>query len=149
MVPVVVLQLTSGAKARIAVAGLGLLFLWPFAHFRLVEEYRLDPWRFFGFAMYCRPTLPPGIDVTLVVDGRRVAYPEEQWPADGRQILEAFRRDRKVLGTLRAPNRVASWIFRTRPDADELVLVVRHPRIDRETGLLLEDELPYRYERPR
>jgi hypothetical protein len=142
------LQLTPAAKARIALVGLVALLVWPPVHWRLVEKKALDPWKFFGFAMYCRPSIPPTLDAWLLVDGRRADYPPRKWPATGSAALRAFLRDRQSLGTWRPPNGVAQVIFGMRPDADQILLVVRHPRIDRATGRITEDEFRYGYVRP-
>jgi hypothetical protein len=143
----VVLQLSVAAKARIVLAGLAALLFWLPVHWRLVESRALDPWKFFGFAMYCRPSIPPVLEAWILVEGRRVAYPPAEWPADGRLVLRGFLRDRQILGTWRPPNAVAHAIFRMRPDAEQVLLVVRHPRIERATGILGEREFRYGYVR--
>ncbi len=141
------LQLSVAAKARIALAGLAALLIWPTVHWRLVESHALDPWKFFGFAMYCRPSLPPSLDAWILVDGRRIEYPPRDWPAGGTLFLQSFLHDRQILGTWRPPNAVAEAIFRMRPDAEQILLVVRHPRIERGTGLIEEREFRYGYVR--
>jgi hypothetical protein len=147
MVSEVVLQLSVAAKARIAVAGLAALLVWPPVHWWLVETRALDAWKFFGFAMYCRPSIPPSLDAWILVSGQRHEYPAAKWPADTRLVLRRFLRDRQILGTLRPPNAVAHAILRTRPDAEQVLLVVRHPQIDRRTGLIAEREFRYGYVR--
>ena len=46
------------AKQYVLAGLLLLLALWPLAHRALVVRYRVDPWRLFGWAMYCTPKLP-------------------------------------------------------------------------------------------
>ncbi|HJS73094.1 MAG TPA: hypothetical protein VJ921_02320 [Vicinamibacteria bacterium] len=141
------LQLSTAAKARIALGGLAALLLWPPVHWRLVETHALDPWKFFGFAMYCRPSIPPSLDAWILVHGRRVEYPAQEWPADARLLLRRFLRDRQILGTWRSPNAVAHAILRARPDAEQVLLVVRHPRLESGTGLVGEREFRYGFAR--
>lgn len=144
-----VLQLSPAAKARVVVTVLAALLIWPPIHYWLVESRALDPWKFFGFAMYCRPSIPVSIDAWVLVDGRRTEYPTDTWPTAGRARLRSFLRDRKILGTWRQPNGVAQWLFRARPDVEQVLLVVQHPRIDRATGLITVRDFPYGYVRPR
>lgn len=44
-------------KRRAWRAILSALALWPLLHFTLVKQYAINPWKFFGLAMYCRPRL--------------------------------------------------------------------------------------------
>ncbi|HSQ00629.1 MAG TPA: hypothetical protein VL049_25680, partial [Candidatus Dormibacteraeota bacterium] len=60
------------AKQRLVVSVLAVLALWPLAHRALVWRYDLDPWRFFGWAMYCTPRLPVDVSLFAVEDGARV-----------------------------------------------------------------------------
>jgi len=142
-------QLTTAGKARVAVAGLAALLLWPPVHWHLVETRAIDPWKFFGFAMYCRPSIPPRIDVRVLAGGRTVSWSPAEWPSSARPGLARFLRDRQILGDWRKPNDLAEAIFRMRPDAEQVLLIVRHPRIDRSTGLVTDDEFRYGYVRPR
>ena len=143
------LQLSPSAKARVAVIGLVALLVWPPVHYGLVRSWALDPWKFFGFAMYCRPSIPPSLDAWVLAGGRRAEYPPREWPGEAKLALRSFLRDRQILGTRRAPNAVAHWIFRARPEVEQVLLVVRHPRIDLATGLITEDEFSYGYVRPK
>ncbi len=144
MVPV---QLSPRTKARAWLMALAALTVWPVLHFSLVERFELNPWKFFGFAMYCRPTLPVRTTIEVIEDGRSVAVRIDQMPGPVRGALRDFSRNRSVLGTFREPEPVADWIFRIRPQADEVRIEVRHARIDPETGLIVEDRYPYAYRR--
>jgi hypothetical protein len=143
----VALQLTRW-KARLVLAGLIVLLSWPFAHYRLVQEYELDPWRFFGFAMYCRPTLPVEVTLEVQAGADRLRLEEEDLPLDGRRVTAGFRRARTLLGRLHPPGSVAAWAFRTYPTAREVAVEVRRAVIDPATGRVAVEARPYRYRRP-
>jgi hypothetical protein len=49
------LQLSAQAKARLCGALLALVALWPLLHRPLVVIADVDPWKLFGFAIYCTP----------------------------------------------------------------------------------------------
>lgn len=134
-------------KARISVLGLALLLAWPPLHFRLVERIDLNPWKFFGFAMYCCPTLPVQLDIDVVEQGRIVRLGVGELPPPLRAACRRFALDRSVLGTLRDARPLALRILRSRPMAEAVRIDVRHPHIDRATGSIVETHYRSEYRR--
>ena len=53
-------------KRRVAAAVLIAFTAWPLAHFGLVQSYRLNPWKFGGWAMYTSVNFLPAIEVFAV-----------------------------------------------------------------------------------
>ena len=142
------LRLPIAWKARAAVAGLGLLLAWPPAHHALVERYRLDPWKFFGFAMYCRPTLPVRVEARVLGARGWSDVEPRQMPRGAQMQWVSFVRARATMGDLRTPERLGGLIFRLRPRAREVVFVVTHARLEARSGRIVADAAEYRYERP-
>jgi hypothetical protein len=143
-----VLPLSTPVKKWLTVAGLTALLLWPFVHYEIVRQYRLDPRGFLGFATYCRPVLPVELDGALESGGGELPFEPWNWPEEGRRALEEFQAKRRTFGPLAPPNDLAAWIFRTHPDVDAIVLEVRHTDLEPRTAYLIEESFPYRYVRP-
>ena len=140
-------QLSLKHKAYAAVVGLAALLAWPPLHFGLVERYELNPWKFFGFAMYCLPTLPVQLDIEMVEQGRVVRLPVRELPAPLRALCRRFQIDRSVLGTFREARPIALWILRSRPKVEAVRIDVRHARLDPATGRIVETHYPKEYRR--
>ena len=49
------LQLSPAGKARLVGGIVLLIALWPIAHRQLVTRLDVNPWKLYGFAMYCTP----------------------------------------------------------------------------------------------
>ncbi len=141
------LQLNLAGKARAALFGLVALLAWPPLHYGLVERYELNPWKFFGFAMYCRPTLPVQLDIEIVERGRVAQLPVRDLPLPLRAACRRFAIDRSVLGTFREARPLALLLLRACPWADAVRIDVRHPRIDPTTGRIVETHYPSEYRR--
>jgi hypothetical protein len=58
-------------KRRLAALVLIVFTAWPLLHYRLVARYRLDAWKFGGWAMYTTVNFIPVIDVFAVRGGDR------------------------------------------------------------------------------
>ena len=114
------------AKRRILVVLLGLFALWPIVHGELVARYHINPWRLFGWAMYCVPTYEPQVRF-FGKSGDRSG--EISLPPSPRVEVERIRfvRQRGQLGEWASGDLLASEIFAAYPDLDELVIAVSHP----------------------
>jgi hypothetical protein len=142
------LRRSAAGKARVAVAGLVLLLVWPPVHHALVERYRIDPWKYFGFAMYCRPTLPIRLEARALGTDARAKVDPRELPPEAQREWVAFLRERATFGQLRTPRTLADRIFRLRPGTNEVVLVVTHARLEPGSGRIVADPTEYRYARP-
>lgn len=49
--------------------------VWPLLHYRLVNHYGLNPWKFAGWAMYTAPLYVPKVEIFELRDGVRVKIP--------------------------------------------------------------------------
>ena len=58
-------------KRRLATALLIVFRTWPLVHYQLVRVYRLDPWKFGGWAMYTVVNFLPRVEVFAMRGGER------------------------------------------------------------------------------
>jgi len=117
-------------KRRIALALLAFAALWPLAHRALVAAVGADPWKLAGFAMYARPTLPVLVALFVPADGQLELVDEEALPAEVRERLDRFRRERVALGRLREPDDVARALLDAHPGAAGVTIVVQRTDLD-------------------
>ncbi|MDG2307855.1 MAG: hypothetical protein P8R42_25030 [Candidatus Binatia bacterium] len=91
-------------KESLVFVVLVLITLWPFVHRALVAGYDVDPWRFFGLAMYAIER--PAVRVANVEVGsaggplRRLQLRAAADPAAARAAVGATMRSRQAYGDL-------------------------------------------------
>jgi hypothetical protein len=139
--------LTLTAKQRLVVAALAVLAVWPLAHRALVVRYDLDPWRFFGWAMYCTPKLPADIHLFTVEHGVRVPVELGSLTPAQRRSVHALQLRRSIWGSLATPERVGSAILAAKPDADIVEVVVSKWYLDPATAHIATRDERYRFKR--
>ncbi|MFN8641634.1 MAG: hypothetical protein U0802_08270 [Candidatus Binatia bacterium] len=110
-------------------------------------RYDLDPWRFFGWAMYCTPKLPAEVTLFAVEHGARV-------PVEASSLSDAARRDRcaaraaGLWGTLSAsPERAGAALRAARPEAEAVEVVVSKWYLDPATATIATREEIHRFAR--
>lgn len=139
--------MTLAGKQRLVVAALAVLAVWPLAHRALVARYGIDPWRFFGWAMYCTPKLP----VMLEIRTRRGDAVEEvalrDLPREARRAVYRLKKRRAVWGTLATPDRLAAALADARPDADGFEITVERWYLDPSTAYVAARRDVYAYPR--
>ena len=120
-------------KRRIVQVLLVLFMVWPLVHVQVVETYDVNPWRLFGWAMYCVPTYEPSVRVFGWVDdgsGELVLPPDPRVQME----LELFIRQRGQVGDLASAEVLAAELFRVYPRLEGLTVAVSHPIYQRETA---------------
>lgn len=122
-------------KRRILTVGLVLFALWPLAQHVLVRSQGADPWRLFGWAMYCVPGPMKTVRVVEVArDGRSVVLdPRSYDPADQHEV-DVFRIRRQGLGRLEGGDTLAAYMLERHPDWEAVALPVLTLSLDRETA---------------
>ena len=90
-------------RRRVGAAVLVLLLLWPALHRVLVQRYRLSPWKYGAWAMYCIHT--PRFQVTLEAEGQRLPLP----PVPAAR-LKAYTTARGLWGRLAPPDMLAAEV---------------------------------------
>lgn len=139
--------MTLAAKQRLVVAVLAVLAAWPLAHRLLVSHYDLDPWRFFGWAMYCTPKLPAEVHLFAYENGERVSVPLSTLSRPQRRAIYGLRRRRALWGTLASPDRAGAVLLAARPQAEAVEVVVEKWYLDPNTASIATHVEPHRFER--
>ena len=137
-------------RQRIAIGLLVFVAAWPLAHRALVARFDVNPWKLSGFAMYTTAT-PPVLVVLMVEDPTPPAalrpLDEVGLPADTRDAIDAFRRDRHALGRLVSPDTAAQSVLHARPDLDHVLVVVQRMWLDPSTASMDSEKQNYLYDR--
>ncbi len=120
-------------KKRLLKAMLVLFAVWPVAHGLLVERYVINPWRLFGWAMYCVPTYEPQVRFFGFSNGQsgEIVFPSDHPRAEIERIR--YIRARGQIGELASPEVLAAELFDIYPQLDGLAIDVSHPVYRSET----------------
>jgi len=116
-------------KRTIVVSILLLLALWPPIHRLLVVGCDFNPWKWYGWSMYC----------TQFRDRIRVdTFPPVALTGDPRGLRATLRlhRDCRALGAFFTPDRFASDVFQFYPQVQQIDVLTQRAYLDRETGRL-------------
>ena len=139
-------QLSILVKKKIVEGFIGLFLLWPFVHRALVAEYDVNPWRLFGFAMYCTPHRV-GVRIADRTKGRGEMLSSRAQPQSVRDAVRLFYRKRAAFGMLHSPKRLADEIFASSPHIARLEVRVSLRRLDPSVSRLKVKTLVYQYAR--
>src|SRR5690242_3894312 len=95
-------------RKRSAMIGFLICFaLWPALHHVLVRHFEMNPWKFFGWSMYCVPAT--FVHVSAFEREGHADHPIDL--ASIQEKVDEFVHDRWVYGTLLTPRRIAPSIF--------------------------------------
>jgi hypothetical protein len=106
--------------------GLLLFFLvWPLVHYALSRAYRINHWRFAGFAMYTRPAYQPSLLFSGVQAGQPLSQSDLRTAlgADKARIDELVAA-RKMWGDLVTPDAIGRLILERMPALSELTISI-------------------------
>jgi len=124
-------------KRRLLGTFLVLFGLWPAVHHVLVRSHGTDPWKLFGWSMYCVPGPMKTVrvvgafeDGSLLRLGFRTYSPEEQHSVD------TFRERRRALGELASPDGLLEDMLRFHPEFEAVLVGVLTLELDRESAIL-------------
>lgn len=139
--------MSARTKARILSTLVVLLAFWPVVHRQLVTRLDVDPWKLYGFAMYCTPH---HVAIHVVDRGgeslRRIA--PESFPPELRRRYDYFSARRATLGHLVPPDDLAAGVFLAFPELRSITVAVRIFSIQPfATGITHRTRL-YPFERP-
>ena len=136
----------SGVVRRRAMAGVvGFVLLWPLFHMALVARAHVDPWEFFGWAMYSKPAVR--LQIRVEVDRAGEIQPLRAM-GELRSRVKHFARRRSTLGSLASPDELIAAIFDSDETIDAIEIVLREIELERESGTLVARDHPHRFERP-
>ncbi len=139
--------MTTAGKRHIVLSLMTFLSCWPLVHRLLVETVDIDPWRFFGFAMYSQPRVGVFLDVLVLAGDQRIDTGTSGLPEAVVQERARAAQRRLVWGRGSRPDRLARLLFDAYPQADGVVLRYRRPFLDRATSRMAALEELYRYGR--
>jgi hypothetical protein len=115
-----------------------LLFaLWPLGHFALARRYEIDPWKLFGWAMYCAPGPMKTVRVVGLGPQRELRrFDMRRYTPEERALVDGFRERRRALGRLARPEALARGMLALHPELEGVVVAVFALELDRETARL-------------
>lgn len=128
----------SPARRRALMMGTAAaVALWPVVHLAAVARYQIDPWEFFGWAMYSEPAAR--VQVRLdVVRG------EERAPLRAmgalRERVVAYARRRTTLGELASAEGLVNAVFESDDSIDRVELTHRRISLDRSSAILVSED---------
>ncbi len=141
--------MTTRTRLRLATALVVLVATWPLVQHGLARRYELDPWAFFGFAMYAVPNL------RVTVRAGRLESPESTAEPDWNAIspasygaLREFAERRGRWGRLLEPDDLAERLFAAQPELPAVVIRVRRWEIDGDSSRLKPRDTDYVYAPP-
>lgn len=129
----------TATKERIVGVVLIALLLWPFVHQHLTQAYLVSPWKLYGWAMYCVPSL---LSVDLL-DHEGARRDLAEFDENIQMLFRRFRRHHHALGLLVGPRKVAEAVARARPDYSVFVIRVDRYGFDDESFLNVAHRVHY------
>jgi len=137
--------MSARVRRTTMLAIVAVVLCWPLVHLGLVAQARIDPWEFFGWAMYSKPATRVQVRVEVERDGQ--TKPLRPMGAMRRQV-EAFARTRTALGSFASPAPLLAAVFESDQTIDSVVIVLRDVQLDLDSAYLVGEEEPERFERP-
>ena len=138
--------MTSRLRIRLATALVALILVWPPVQHGLSRTFELDPWSFFGFAMYS----VPNFETTVRAGALRGEGAEPDWngiPVASYRHLRDYALRRTRWGALLPPDRLAAELLERHDDLDGVVIRIRRYEIDSETERIVARERDHSYRR--
>ncbi len=121
--------------------------LWPIVHHVVAKRYFVNPWRLFGWAMYCVPIYRPRVRFFTTQGGQRleIAYPRAS--RDDALTYERFLAHRAQLGMLVEPDDLGQAFFRRYPELDQVTVHITQPVYHYDSDRIREAFFEYSFER--
>lgn len=139
-----VLQLSGRLRRRLALSLLTAVTVWPLLQHGLARSLELDPWAFFGFAMYSVPNLRLNVRAGALDGSGR----EPDWsavPFSSYALLREYAERRARYGRLLSPDHLARRLLDANPEIPQLLIRIRRWRISPETSRLEPVDTDYVY----
>ena len=127
-------------KKYVVIALLGVSFTWPLVHYGLVQSLQLNPWNWWGWAMYTMPA--PRVKArTTSLDTGKDFNPAQTSREHGRRIMQAYNEfsSRQIeMGGLAEPDAFARVLLEAFPTHSGCRIEVWRVELDPETAMLVE-----------
>jgi hypothetical protein len=139
--------LSLETKRRIVVGIVLAHALWPFVHFAVRTSFEINPWKFFGWAMYSTVPVAVTLELDPIARGPSEQASERAWSPIVRRVGDVFTRKRKLWGTLIAPDALASAALAERPGIAGVSIRVGRIALDPASAHMVETSRVYHYRR--
>ncbi len=120
---------------------------WPIVHYGLVRCFEISNWKLAGWAMYATPQARVLTALFTKVEGGYALISPESLSANVRYQQQQFERWRLCLGSLWRPDDFGRAVLATRPDLDNVVVLVQRMYRDAKTALVASTRTEYYYPR--
>lgn len=117
--------MSTQAKARVLFALIVALIVWPPVQHVLTRRFEANPWKFFGWAMYCTPAPVPHVAFRNRDDTHELQM-STLLGNDPRRFaaFSKFVDLRRLWGRLHGPDELAQAIFTARPRLEGFLVYV-------------------------
>ena len=133
----------SSSLSRLFTVILEAVALWPLVHFGLTRSLDTNPWKLFGFAMYCTP-----YDVQLEIWDKSSGLPRVvQSNERTAKLAYDYETGRGAFGSSYAPSKLASAFFEDNRTMTELAIDVGIQKLDPQTHKLTINRTTYHFSR--
>lgn len=125
-------------KKRLIQIFLVLFAVWPILQFGAVVRYGVDPWKLFGWAMYCVPGSMKTLRLAVESDqGTLLVVEPETYSTREHRAATRFIEYHRALGQLARPDSLIRVFFEERPKAESIILGVATLELDRHSARLV------------
>lgn len=121
-----------------------MISVWPAYHYYLVHNFDLNPWKMFGFAMYCT-TRAYQFEKYDTTGGRIRPINEELLTKSTVNSIERYALLRKDLGQLYEPDGIVKQMFDELPRTRAMAIIISTLWLDGSTGKIKKKYRVYRY----
>ena len=119
------------ARVRVVAALLLAFAIWPLCHYFVVDAYRLNPWKFFGWAMYTVHIFHPKVEVYSLDGGNRIKLPlTERSLHEAATERDEFAFRRREWGLLEKPDYLAGLVQDVLQPSEGIEVVIKRFVID-------------------
>lgn len=136
----------SRARLRLVAALLLAFAIWPLCHYGLVQRFRMNPWKFGGWAMYTLHVFRPHIQVFALDEGTRtelfLTETKLREAAAARDLLESQSRE---WGLLAPPDDLGQILREELEPSEGIEVVIRRFTIDPVPGRVSATRESYFY----
>lgn len=116
-------------KQRIVFAVLVVLAIWPLVHRGFVDRYDLNPWKFFGWSMYCTQFRD---DFEIVMDPWIDREKDRRWERPIRKL----KANSRSFGTLYSAESFCREMMGLYPEIRSISVETQRTYLDAKTGRL-------------
>ena len=139
--------MTLAGKKRTLLGVLAALAIWPLVQHQLVRRYRVEPWKFAGWAMYARPANKGVMHITGV-DRLGIPVPRSRLSRRVRDASHEYERRRSYYGRLVSAEPLARLVFDEHPRVVHVTIAVDDFELSPVTDRFERVSDVYEYDRP-